>query len=41
MGEIVECVPGYALDVVNPTTVGLGDTFVGGFLAELALKGHR
>jgi ADP-dependent phosphofructokinase/glucokinase len=41
MGEIVDCVPGYALDVENPTTVGLGDTFVGGFLAELALKGQQ
>ncbi|GIM91291.1 ADP-dependent glucokinase/phosphofructokinase [Paractinoplanes toevensis] len=29
-------VPGFALDVPNPTTVGLGDTFVGGFLAALA-----
>ncbi|GAA3247055.1 ADP-dependent glucokinase/phosphofructokinase [Nonomuraea helvata] len=41
MGATVDCVPGFALDVQNPTTVGLGDTFVGGFLAELALKGHR
>ncbi|WP_433183228.1 ADP-dependent glucokinase/phosphofructokinase [Actinoallomurus sp. CA-150999] len=41
MGETVECVPGFELDVQNPTTVGLGDTFVGGFLTELALKGHR
>ncbi|GAA4262719.1 ADP-dependent glucokinase/phosphofructokinase [Dactylosporangium darangshiense] len=41
MGETVDCVPGFELDVQNPTTVGLGDTFVGGFLAELALKGHR
>ncbi len=41
MGATVDCVPGFALDVRDPTTVGLGDTFVGGFLAELALKGHR
>ncbi|MFG1951659.1 ADP-dependent glucokinase/phosphofructokinase [Micromonospora sp. NPDC048830] len=41
MGETVDCVPGFALDVRDPTTVGLGDTFVGGFLAELALKGQR
>jgi ADP-dependent phosphofructokinase/glucokinase len=41
MGAIVDCVPGYALDVESPTTVGLGDTFVGGFLAELALRGRR
>ncbi|MET7424376.1 ADP-dependent glucokinase/phosphofructokinase [Dactylosporangium sp. NPDC005555] len=40
MGGNVDCVPGFALDVQNPTTVGLGDTFVGGFLTELALKGH-
>ncbi|NJP95525.1 hypothetical protein HCN51_39865 [Nonomuraea sp. FMUSA5-5] len=40
MGATVDCVPGFALDVQNPTTVGLGDTFVGGFLAELAtMKG--
>ncbi|MEO3777612.1 ADP-dependent glucokinase/phosphofructokinase [Micromonospora sp. B11E3] len=41
LGETVDCVPGFALDVRDPTTVGLGDTFVGGFLAELALKGQR
>jgi ADP-dependent phosphofructokinase/glucokinase len=34
----VDCVPGFALEVDNPTTVGLGDTFVGGFLAEVARK---
>lgn len=34
-------VPGFVLDVENPTTVGLGDTFVGGFLAELAIRGDR
>jgi ADP-dependent phosphofructokinase/glucokinase len=36
LGGTVHCVPGFALDVENPTTVGLGDTFVGGFLAALA-----
>lgn len=36
MGAVVRCVPAFRLDVVNPTTVGLGDTFVGGFLAALA-----
>ena len=41
LGETVDCVPGFALDVENPTTVGLGDTFVGGFLAEVARKGLR
>jgi hypothetical protein len=34
----IHCVPGFALDVENPTTVGLGDTFVGGFLAAVAGK---
>ena len=29
-------VPGYVLDVDDPTTVGLGDTFVGGFLSAIA-----
>jgi ADP-dependent phosphofructokinase/glucokinase len=32
----VHGVPGFLLDVANPTTVGLGDTFVGGFLAAVA-----
>jgi sugar/nucleoside kinase (ribokinase family) len=36
MGEGVRCVPGIRLDVAEPTTVGLGDAFVGGFLAALA-----
>jgi sugar/nucleoside kinase (ribokinase family) len=40
MGDTVVCVPGFALDVEHPTTVGLGDTFVGGFLTELAWRGH-
>jgi sugar/nucleoside kinase (ribokinase family) len=30
------CEPAYALDVARPTTIGLGDTFVGGFLTALA-----
>ena len=41
MGGSIHCVPGFALDVENATTVGLGDTFVGGFLTEVARKGHR
>lgn len=36
MGAAVCCVPGLRLDVAEPTTVGLGDAFVGGFLAALA-----
>ncbi|MFI5958956.1 ADP-dependent glucokinase/phosphofructokinase [Cryptosporangium sp. NPDC051539] len=41
LGDAVHCVPAFALDVPEPTTVGLGDTFVGGFLAALASKGKR
>lgn len=33
LGERVRCVPGRLLEVSAPTTIGLGDTFVGGFLA--------
>jgi ADP-dependent phosphofructokinase/glucokinase len=36
LGDVVCCVPGFQLDVADPTTVGLGDTFVGGFLASVA-----
>ncbi|MCO8269078.1 ADP-dependent glucokinase/phosphofructokinase [Actinoplanes sp. TRM 88003] len=38
LGTSVRCVPGFQLDVANPTTVGLGDTFVGGFLSALAQR---
>jgi sugar/nucleoside kinase (ribokinase family) len=38
MGDTVHCVPAFALEVEHPTTVGLGDTFVGGFLAALAQR---
>jgi hypothetical protein len=41
MGAVVHCVPGFALDVANPTTVGLGDTFVGGFLTAVARRQTR
>jgi ADP-dependent phosphofructokinase/glucokinase len=40
MGDTVHCVPGFVLDVENPTTVGLGDTFVGGFLTAAARNQH-
>ncbi|MCU1405491.1 MAG: hypothetical protein JWQ43_1794 [Glaciihabitans sp.] len=30
------CVPAYLIDTDAPTTIGLGDTFVGGFIAALA-----
>lgn len=32
----VAVVPAYALDIARPTTIGLGDSFVGGFIAALA-----
>jgi ADP-dependent phosphofructokinase/glucokinase len=35
LGDAVRCVPSRLLDVAAPTTIGLGDTFVGGFLAAL------
>ena len=34
-------VPGFALDVASPTTVGLGDSFVGGFLSVCRREGAR
>lgn len=35
-------VPAFSLDVASPTTIGLGDSFVGGFLAAHAQNGsHR
>ena len=36
MGPVVRCLPGFRLDVAEPTTVGLGDAFVGGFLAAVS-----
>jgi ADP-specific Phosphofructokinase/Glucokinase conserved region len=38
MGGVVRCVASFNLDVAEPTTIGLGDTFVGGFLAAVAQK---
>lgn len=35
LGESVVCVPAHDIDVATPTTIGLGDTFVGGFVAAL------
>lgn len=32
----VRCVPGRRVDVPNPTTIGLGDTFLGGVVGSLA-----
>ncbi|MGA0567231.1 ADP-dependent glucokinase/phosphofructokinase [Rathayibacter sp. KR2-224] len=36
VSEPVVCVPAYSVSVAHPTTIGLGDCFVGGFLAALA-----
>lgn len=36
LGEEVVCVPAHDVATEDPTTIGLGDTFVGGFLAALA-----
>ena len=38
MGALVRCVPGFRLEVSQPTTVGLGDSFVGGLLASLVRR---
>jgi len=35
LGDSVHCLPGITIDVEHPTTIGLGDTFVGGFVAAL------
>jgi len=35
LGYQVCCVPAFRVDVPHPTTIGLGDTFVGGFIAAL------
>ncbi len=35
LGALVRCIPAFELDVASPTTIGLGDAFVGGFLAAL------
>lgn len=40
-GGSAVCVPAYHLDVESPTTIGLGDTFVGGFIAALAHQDQR
>jgi sugar/nucleoside kinase (ribokinase family) len=40
MGGVVRCLPGFDLVVAEPTTIGLGDTFVGGFLAAVSRSRH-
>jgi ADP-dependent phosphofructokinase/glucokinase len=36
----VRCVPAYEVHTAHPTTIGLGDCFVGGLLAELVSSVH-
>ncbi|TCC22773.1 hypothetical protein E0H58_20535 [Kribbella speibonae] len=36
LGDTVRCLPALHLDTPTPTTIGLGDAFVGGFLAATA-----
>lgn len=38
LGAEVCCVPAFLLTVARPTTIGLGDTFVGGFIAAIARR---
>jgi ADP-dependent phosphofructokinase/glucokinase len=38
MGDAVCCIAAFDLDVERPTTIGLGDTFVGGYLAAMTRK---
>lgn len=33
--------PGFLLETEAPTTIGLGDSFIGGFIAELAVQGEK
>ena len=35
LADQVVCIPAFVLDVEKPTTIGLGDSFVGGFIAAL------
>lgn len=41
LGDRVRCVPAFRLDAPSPTTIGLGDTFVGGFIAALVTTDAR
>ncbi|WP_427016442.1 hypothetical protein ACQCSX_17150 [Pseudarthrobacter sp. P1] len=36
LGPAVRCLPAFALDSAAPATIGVGDSFVGGFIAALA-----
>lgn len=39
LGELGRCLPGFDIDVAQPTTIGLGDTFIGGLIGSLARNG--
>lgn len=39
LGELGRCLPGFQVDVARPTTIGLGDTFIGGLIGALAQGG--
>lgn len=41
MGPVVCCVPAFVLKTDRPSTIGLGDAFVGGFIAALSLTHQR
>jgi ADP-dependent phosphofructokinase/glucokinase len=41
VGGVVRCFPGFRLDVAEPTSIGLGDAFVGGFLAAVSRGGPK
>ena len=41
LGADVECLPALSLVTQTPTTIGLGDSFVGGFIAAIIDQGKR
>ncbi|MGO1838386.1 MAG: ADP-dependent glucokinase/phosphofructokinase [Candidatus Microbacterium stercoravium] len=41
LGDLSRCVPGFDIDAAQPTTIGLGDTFIGGLIGSLAQHGAR
>jgi len=36
LGGLGRCMPGFDIDAAHPTTIGLGDTFIGGLIGSLA-----
>ncbi|MGO2846304.1 MAG: ADP-dependent glucokinase/phosphofructokinase [Microbacterium gubbeenense] len=40
LGEFGRCLPGFQIEVAHPTTIGLGDTFIGGLIGALAQRGE-